>query len=142
MKTCNLCSKFKEDKIFFRNGKHSKMCTPCADLQNIYQRIHWPNTMIKRSKHSDKKYNRPWEDGEFVTAKFLLNQYQEQEGYCFYYHDDGPLKMQMLDRRADDGLTIERLDNNFPHTRDNCVLACFECNVKKRVQFKEPLHLC
>ena len=27
------------------------------------------------------------------------------------------------------GLTLERLDNTLPHTKNNCVIACLACNV-------------
>jgi hypothetical protein len=39
--------------------------------------------------------------------------------------------MQVLNRKKSDGLTIERLNNNEPHTTKNCILCCNRCNCKR-----------
>ena len=28
--------------------------------------------------------------------------------------------------------TLERKDNNLPHFKNNCVIACLECNLQRR----------
>ena len=94
--------------------------------------------MVWKSKQHDTDKGRTWEETDYVTATFLLDKLKEQEGVCFYCG----CEMQTMNRQADDGLTIERLDNNIAHTKDNCVLACFECNCKKHHLFKEPFLLC
>ena len=168
MKTCNCCKAECEDSLFLRRGKTWNKCTPCSDayrvwylenkethlanmdtwrennpervkaLNKAWQQNNWNTVMVKHSKESDTEKGRPWNEEEYVTAGFLLEKFQEQEGACFYCG----CEMQIQDRMADDGLTIERLDNSIAHTRDNCVLACFECNCKKRTHWKEPFLLC
>ena len=168
MKTCNTCNSQCEDSLFCRRGKIWNKCTPCSDvyrkwylankethnantrlwfennperkkeLSKAWQQNNWHKVMVKHSKQADTEKGRPWNEEEYVTAGFLLEKLKEQEGVCFWCG----CQMQYLNRTADDGLTIERLDNNIAHTRANCVLACFECNCKKRLVWKEPFLLC
>ena len=153
MKICKKCNKERELSSFQRNNKTCVCCNSCAsDMQDwykknrerwiakmcAYSKTHWPEKIVSNSKKSDAKKKRPWKEADYITAGFLLNKYQEQEGACFWCG----VMMQMWNRQMDDGLTIERLDNSLPHTRDNCCLACFECNVKKWFIEKEPFLLC
>ena len=153
MKTCKKCTKDFKDSMFQRNNKTCVCCNSCAgDMQAWYQRNrqrwiakvcaysreHWPEKIVSNSKTSDEKKNRQYIEADYITPEFLLNKYQEQEGACFWCG----VMMQMRNRQLDNGLTVERWDNSLPHTRDNCCLACFECNVKKWYIEKEPFLLC
>ena len=144
MKSCNRCHKFSND--FLWNDKQHKCCHPCVDSRREYQTKNWPQTMVKKSKQSDRdsknKNRNSWEEANYITQRFLLTLWQDQEGYCFYSHGEKPLKMQLEKRQLPDGCTVERLNNNLCHYKDNCVLCCFECNVKKRGMFKFPFLLC
>ena len=82
--------------------------------------------ILRQSKSTDKR------DGQFDEIHFITENYVEriwlfQKHKCFYCNK----QMQVWDRKAKDGCTIERLDNNFGHTIKNCVLACAHCNAKK-----------
>ena len=142
MKTCNICKHNLADSIFEWNSKKHKCCKPCVNRSSKWQVDNWPQVCVKFSKIADHNKMRLWNEDEYVTVEFLLAQYDKQEGYCFYRHPEGPLKMQTRCRQASDGLTIERLNNDLPHTKENCVLSCFDCNVRRRNAFKEPLLLC
>ena len=153
MKTCNCCKTECEDSLFLRRGKTWNKCTPCSEayrvwyLENkethlanmdLWRSKNWNTVMVGHSKQADTEKGRTWNEEEYVTAGFLLEKFQEQETACYWCG----VEMQIQDRQADDGLTIERLDNSIAHTRANCVLACFECNCKKHHLWKEPFLLC
>ena len=36
------------------------------------------------------------------------------------------------DNKVTSNITADRMDNNKPHTKSNCKLACVSCNVAKR----------
>jgi len=118
---------------WYVNNRQRWIAKVCA-----YSRVHWPEKIVSNSKKSDENKNRTWDKSEYVTAEFLLNQYKQQEGACFWCG----VELQMRNRQLDDGLTIERLDNELAHTRDNCVLACFRCNCKEWFIDHEPFLLC
>ena len=79
--------------------------------------------MINGSKQADKKHNRFAED-TFVDYDFVLNLIQKSKDQCYYCS----CELQYLER-CDNMGTIERLDNAIGHTKGNCVIACFECNM-------------
>ena len=153
MKVCTKCNKSYKKAMFSRNNKICVCCNHCAkDMQKwyvknrqtwiakvcAYSRKNWPQKIVANSRVSDTNKKYSWDKSEYVTAKFPLNQYQLQEGICYWCGTE----MQMRNRQLDNGLTIERLDNSLPHTRNNCVLACYQCNCKKWYIEKEPFLLC
>ena len=80
-------------------------------------------TMIKSSRQKDKKYNR-YDPDNFIDKCFLTELFEDSTTchYCsveFTYNE-----------RCDTYVTIERLNNNIGHNKSNCVLACFNCNMK------------
>ena len=138
MKNCTTCKHNLNDKTFFWNARQHKACQPCVEKACKWQVANWPKICVKMSKVSDQKSNRPWNETEYVTPNFLLAQLDHQWEVCFWCG----IVMQTQNRKAPDGLTIERLYNNLPHTMSNCVLACHTCNVRQRLIFKEPFLLC
>ena len=138
MKTCTVCKHNLDDTIFKWNSKNHMSCKPCVDRACKWQSDHWPKVCVKMSKVSDQKSNRPWAEAEYVTPNFLLEQLEKQWRVCFWCG----VSMQTKNRKAPDGLTIERLYNHLPHIKVNSVLACHCCNVRQRVIFKEPFLLC
>ena len=78
--------------------------------------------MIKMAKESDKKYNR---ECELITEDEIKSMWANSKA-CHYCD----VIMQCENRRADDGVTLERLDNTIGHCFSNCVLACWKCNIK------------
>jgi len=44
--------------------------------------------------------------------------------YCFRTCDMIPIC-----KYSSTGLTLERIDNSLPHTKNNCVIACLGCNI-------------
>ena len=138
------CAHATDYKKWYAKNKVSHMANVNAYKKKNPEKVkywhnkNWSRIAVMNSKVSDKKHCREWTDAEYVTAQFLLNQFDEQEGACYWCGTE----MQTQNRRQDNGLTIERLNNRFPHTRENCRLACFKCNVKQWNVFKEPFLLC
>jgi len=73
---------------------------------------------------SSKKYDK--NHGLFfdLNVEDVLRLRLEQKDLCLYCKTP----MQVKKRKKADGLTIERLDTTLGHTRDNCVLTCWDCN--------------
>jgi DNA polymerase II small subunit/DNA polymerase delta subunit B len=71
-----------------------------------------------------------------ITTKYLLN--LENRDKC--YHCKCDLDWDNLQHtRRDRQVTLQRIDNTKGHVKGNCQFACFECNVKKRMENKEML---
>jgi hypothetical protein len=95
----------------------------------------WYNRIPRDSKQSDIKAHRPFDPAKFITTSQLKALQIKQENICF--HCEG--FMDWIERRGTkNGLTVERLDNRYPHHVDNVVLCCKSCNSQK---LNEKKHL-
>ena len=87
------------------------------------------NAMINNSKTNDKKKNRTYEADEYITKDYLNELWVKQDKKCWYEDCECELILCFnKDTREDSMLTIQRLNNDISHTKDNCVLSCFRCN--------------
>ena len=71
------------------------------------------------------------------SQKITLEDFQElideSGGQCYYCQRE----CFILDlRRSKNQITLERLDNEKPHSRENCVIACLGCNGDRSNKFK------
>ena len=116
------------------------LCKKCRDADNaskrrkrpevgaindkFYQKMRWAHRMVMHSKTADRKAHRTSTD-DYVTPGHLERLRKVQKNSCTYCK----VPMQTENRRAPDGLTIQRLDNSLPHSKNNCILACWKCNI-------------
>jgi len=100
--------------------KQKLSCKQCGDEIKITIQ-----TMIKDSKHSDKKHNR-YDIVNFIDKCFVKNLIEDCKDKCYYCQCD--LQYMVRQRNL---ATIERLDNSIGHIKSNVVIACFHCNCKK-----------
>ena len=124
-----------------------KSCQECRDKGKKYYRKNKLKTLermrvyhsslhvkcviaVRHSKIRDRKlFNVEFliSNGDYINADWIIDKYHKQKGRCFY-PNCGFQPMQFENRNKYNGLTIERLDNDLPHTKDNCVIACRNCN--------------
>ena len=76
---------------------------------------------IRSYKSQDKKRGMKWDKNHYITNSWINNQlkYNTSCESCF-------------NTFTKDNLTIDRLYNNRPHTKNNCRLLCFNCNISKK----------
>jgi hypothetical protein len=111
------------------------------DRNNEYGKKHWWVDMISSSKFYDKKYKR-YTGNDYVDKNFLIAQKKKQKTKCFY------CSVKMTKRNGKKvnptRMTIERIDNDIEHNKENCILSCWSCNHSKHVKGKthdEWLHI-
>ena len=83
--------------------------------------------IVYQSKVEDKLSLR-FDKVHVVTENFVERIWLFQKHRCFYCDK----LMQVWNRWARTGCTIERLDNKVGHTIKNCVLACKSCNSSRK----------
>ena len=91
-----------------------------------YQSRRWSYRACVHSRLTDKKKNRTYARGDYITPDRLKQVREIQDNKCIYCETE----LQTYNRKRPNGLTIERLDNNFAHVISNCVICCFHCNVR------------
>ena len=108
---------------FCEHGRRKDTCKQCMNHEQKLEYIQ--KTMIKSSRHKDKKYSR-YDADNFIDKCFLEGLFEDSESchYCgvnFTYNE-----------LCDTLVTIERLNNSIGHIKSNCVLACWDCNKRHK----------
>lgn len=76
--------------------------------------------IVGSSKKYDKDHNLFFD----LMTEDVIGLRRVQHDYCAFCGE----KMQTQKRKRLNGLTIDRLDSTKGHTRENCVLSCWDCN--------------
>jgi hypothetical protein len=87
----------------------------------------WQHRIVSHSKSSDRNSERDWEPDSYITAEFLTNLRKIQNNLCFYCK----YPLITFNRKQHNGLTVERLNNEIAHTKDNSKICCHACNCRK-----------
>jgi len=117
---CRICG----GSSFCEHYKRKSNCRICKPPKEILIR-NWLANSIKADRKHDK-YN----PEKFITKSFLSDEFDRciSSGASCWYCDK---KMNLIDYRPD-FITLERLNNEEGHNTDNCVFACFSCNLKHK----------
>ena len=141
---CVLCSgvsickhKKKKNRCKECNGNdlccHNKVkfsCKECGDPIHI---------TIQNWIHNSKKEDIKWDRYMHETKKNFIDYDYCRKLVSFYkhcYHCSVPLQYIIF---QDNLATIERLNNGYGHTKENCVIACKKCNQKGGIKYREEL---
>jgi hypothetical protein len=81
--------------------------------------------LIRSSKQSDKKKN-IYDETNFIDYEFCKELIKESGKFCYYCD----IELQYIEYN-DTLATIERLDNDIGHIKENCVIACRTCNFSR-----------
>ena len=105
--------------------QNCKICTPPIDI--LIRRI------VGSSKFSDIRKNRYDEDNH-IDREYVQSLIDENDHLLCCYADC-LVEMQFI-TYGKDLCTIERINNDLGHTKDNCCLCCLDCNLKKKSNLK------
>ena len=93
--------------------------------------------LVGNARVNDKKKNR-YDKENHITTQYLLALKNYSGDKC--YHCRCELDWDDLCHvRRNRQVTLQRLDNTKGHIKGNVVYACFECNVKKRMENKQTI---
>ena len=83
---------------------------------------------------------------ELVNVKDILNLFRSSNMICYYCKEETQIMYEYV--REPKQWTLERLDNSVGHNRNNVVISCLRCNVRRRcmkpekyIQTKELSHI-
>ena len=145
VKSCVKCREVQKKYADKNRGKEKEYRNDNADkLKHLYQAnrdkqkkenpLHIKvKYMVCDSKRNDKNRNRTYEENDYITRSFLKEMWVKQNGVCYYKDCECKLLLEFnKDCRNPNQISIQRLDNNIAHIQSNCVLSCFNCNVKRK----------
>jgi len=96
-------------------------------IQQIKQKIYG-------YKSQDMEKNK-FSESEFINIETILQKMKESENLCFYCKK--PVHVLYEYVREPNQWTVERLDNDFGHNKNNIVIACLSCNLHRRTMYHE-----
>ena len=71
----------------------------------------------------------------FVNLQDVLQLFKTSEMICYYCKEKTQLMYEYV--REPKQWTLERMNNSFGHNRDNVVIACLSCNIRRRTMASE-----
>ena len=89
--------------------------------QRLYQ-------IVNRHKHKDIKSER-YDANNHFHKTFIEQLFFDQHQKCIYCKCE---LMTVCAARANNLLSIKRIDNSIGHIKSNCVLSCLKCNVERK----------
>ena len=93
--------------------------------------------LVGNSRVGDLKARR-YDKENHITSKYLRELKRECGEKCSYCGCELDWSNQLHIRRPKQ-VTLQRKNNKLGHIKGNCVYACFECNVVKRMECREHL---
>ena len=126
------CPNVVDDEYGLKNA--SSRCLPCRTRARNCKEKHWGSCMVRDSRSADKCRLQLSDEkrkfvcidwNRYITKEYLLSVYNMCKGMCWWCG----VKMDTKNRRALNGLTVDRL-NDRPHYIGSCTLACYSCNSK------------
>lgn len=84
---------------------------------------------------SQDRFKNLFSEGEFVKFQDVLDLFKTSELNCYYCKEKTMVLYEYV--REPKQWTLERLDNSKGHNRDNVVLACLQCNLRRRTMASE-----
>ena len=137
-KTCTACFEHLPREAFCKYAQAADgLSHRCRDCQRAERQINWAQVSLGACRRKDKsRWGEAASDyGEQIDRQRIKNLLVMQESrrmYCsaVMIHGLG------IDRKTHPrAVTVERVNNDVPHTMENCVLACQSCNQKRRASY-------
>ena len=97
---------------------------------------------VKGYIQQDKRKNR---EDTYITAEETIEKLVISQLKCQYCCCQ--LKLLYTVKRDDEQWTLDRIDNDKAHTKDNVIISCLKCNLKRRrinkdkFEFTKKLHI-
>jgi len=125
--TCKLCANTRSKARRSSKKQQAQLARESANPTLTQDQM---QVMVQSSRGSDKKYDREYEEADFITVEAIEQLLVNQQDQCCYCQD--PFDHAAPTRHHPNAPTVERINEELAHTIDNCVLACFYCNCARQ----------
>ena len=104
----------------------------CGDDQELVKKALMKKLSGYKSQDMRKKI---FNNKMFITFDNMIQRLVECKLKCFYCNCN--LKMLYSDYRDKEQWTLDRIDNSLGHNSNNLLVACLDCNLKRRDMDKD-----
>ena len=89
----------------------------------------------KKQFHNENENENESEHGKTITVPDTIQLLVSSQMTCYYCQETTLFFYETV--REPRQWTLERLNNEYPHTKDNVVIACLQCNLRRRCMNSE-----
>lgn len=123
--------------IYFKIDNSNNTTNPnnselSPDTYNQYEKFIVQELTTKRNSYiqQDKKHKSVTDLSSIISLEEIIEKILTSKYCCYYCKNEFKVLYDKV--REKKQWTLERIDNNIGHTNNNCVIACYECNMKRR----------
>jgi hypothetical protein len=120
-----------ENQIHLLNQIYDKHILQREHCDVIISQIRGKMNGYKNQDIIKKKY----EPDLFVDEEFIINELVSCNHLCYYCKENVEILYEYV--RASKQWSLDRLDNNFGHNKNNVVVACLGCNLRRKTMHHE-----
>ena len=139
-KFCSLLHPFTPE-FWFYHSERFRCKIAEKHRAKIKTQRNYPTKIVKASRFQDKKKQR-YEPKNYIDNQWVLDTQKKQKDLCHYCHTTMVYGVGINRQTNREGLTVERLDNNKGHNKDNCVLCHKKCQRKNHPNNKVKIVIC
>lgn len=96
--------------------------------------IHLINKKISGYRYQDIEKHK-LDTHKFITLDKIIELMIECENICYYCKNNVKILYEFV--RETTQWTLDRIDNNLGHNNDNVMIACLNCNLRRRTMYHE-----
>lgn len=123
------------DDSYYDSITQSQIIIDGDNNNDVYKKIlKQIQSKINGYKNQDKK-KKIFSSDKFVDIDFILNLLKENEFKCYYCKNNVKILYKLV--RESSQWSIERINNEFGHNKDNVTIACLDCNLKRKTMYHE-----
>ena len=123
------------DDSYYDSITQSQIIIDGDNNNDVYKKIlKQIQRKINGYKNQDKK-KKIFSPDKFVDIDFILNLLKENEFKCYYCKNNVKVLYKLV--RESSQWSIERINNEFGHNKDNVTIGCLDCNLKRKTMYHE-----
>lgn len=151
VKKREIMNKYNILPMFLDYNKQLEMLKEIYHKINKNNNIHEKSIIIQELDKKTKSYKQQdlikkiYDETQFIEIQIILQKLLECSMTCFYCKCEMYVLYENV--RELNQWTVDRIDNSLGHNKDNFVVACLNCNIKRRKTntdkflFTKQLHL-
>lgn len=100
-----------------------------------YNFLHKLVSIKQQGYKSQDRQKNLFDKNKFISVDGIFDLLKTSMLICFYC--SLPVKLVYSHARDPKQWSLERVDNSYGHNTDNVVIACLDCNLRRRTMFQE-----
>lgn len=132
-----IAEKWNIDKCYFEHIVQYKMlqeiCKKTLDTKSLETNFRIMISELERKIYSYKQQDiekEIYDENEFIDINTLINKLIDCKLKCYYCECDVLVLYEMA--REGKQWSVDRIDNTMGHNKQNYVISCLKCNLKRR----------